>query len=512
MMTGDSRGLKRISQRFASTAALAVFLGLATPAQAADPPQNQGTSTMRGGPAAFSGIQTAGAAETTAPPDGLPPSAVSPAPPQPTSSEPPTPTAAEVSSPEDGAALRAWLSSPAAPHCALVELARRAGLIYAACGADGVLIVAPGSPPTLLDHQHLPGSVVGFAVANGKLVARVNREIQVEISAPSPTPPIAASTASAPLPLASPRGAAAVVLVTPDHVVIDLGRDDSIQLGTHIAFEDASQPGGRIVVGSVSRVSPHRARVELAVAHQIAFGSVARITLEPVTRNVERRLGGASFGLLARPFLGLASDGVGVLVDADLGYRFASPFQLRLVFAPIGSATSAQSSSTTLTGFLLASYDSPVFEAGSGLGAQTVNDSGRPISPGSGTLLPLYFRAGRIDGLNASLRLDFTLFHQEFEFTSAFFRGSVPIVPRWWLVLAAAGGSSGFSLFEAGVRRRFLGDGGSGTLDLLATAGASRIYKVEHTFQAAPGGGEFAVANTSSFSGAHLGLGFEKRF
>lgn len=307
-------------------------------------------------------------------------------------------------------------------------------------------------------------------------------------------------------------------------VQIDLGEENSLKVDQHILFLDRKRPVrtpgwyGVIAVGVVRDVNPRTAHVEVGQNEAVEPGSFAQVTTLPRSLSVlspPRTPSPFSMSLFTRPYVALNRHGGGALFEANAALHPRPQLRLELAFSPFGFAeTAAQHDIFTFTGFLAISYDSRYWQAGAGIGAQTIN-SVMIQKPGTGTLFPLLLRFGALDGLNLRLRTDVTLIYQTFRFGALRVEGRVPLQSDLWLEVAGGGGPAGYVLGEFGLRKQFSGNGGSGTNFFTITLGGTQLSRAacqpeppEFSFFSQP-----AICTTGTKpAGMHLGLGLEHRF
>jgi hypothetical protein len=146
---------------------------------------------------------------------------------------------------------------------------------------------------------------------------------------------------------------------------------------------------------------------------------------------------------------------------------------------------------------------------GIGSGAQTVNETGFLLEPGSGLTLAQIIRLGAEDGLNLSARTSIVLFHQQFDFGGMVAQAQIPVTRGYWLLLGGGGGNVGYGYGEIGLRVLMKGNGGAGSAFLTTTAGGAAVFRSDvctdsqFTFECSSG---------ASFGGPMAGVGYEWRF
>jgi hypothetical protein len=143
---------------------------------------------------------------------------------------------------------------------------------------------------------------------------------------------------------------------------------------------------------------------------------------------------------------------------------------------------------------------------GLGFGAQTVNESGFFLPPGSGVAAEQLIRLGAQDGLNISARTSIVLFHSEFEFGGMVASGQIPVTRGYWLLLNGGGGNVGYGFGEFGLRVLLTGNGLAGSKFLTISAGGAAVFKTG-TCDAF-----FLCQESINYGGPMAGVGGEWRF
>ncbi len=415
-----------------------------------------------------------------------------------------------------------WLRLPGnAAACELLQLGEFEGLIYVACGHGGLWLLRAGTPPTLVDVRSLGGRVVLLSERAGRLIAQVQRTEEYTVAQRSFAVPPAT-----PAPPARPeefgKSSGRVERRRGNRVLVDLGRDDGLRRDDRLQFLDPSPKYSWpqmlypvLGVGRVLSVDQTNAVVEVGVNEIIPEGSYAQRTLLPLSASLvspPRPPAPVQLSVLLRPLLSTDGAGGGLLLDATASYRFKSPLQLSVALSPFGVGVDRGESAFTFTGFVLASYDTRYFEAGMGVGVQTMNEL--PLRrPGTGTVLPLLARLGATDGLNLRLRSDLNMIYRDVELGALRVDAQVPLRRGLWLEFGGAGGYAGYLLGEFGVRRQFSGNGEPGSTYLTLSAGFASIsrQRCAQIFDDAFGN-SLDCQDGPAASGIHLGLGFERRF
>jgi len=423
-------------------------------------------------------------------------------------------------------------------HCSPLAEHRQANKLLIACGAAGVWEFALDDvAPRFVRSYAFAGDVVGFfSESDGRLWVKLQvleaRPFAAAGSQPAAVfPDVAAATAPAtpPLPNTPPAAAAAppsargqigrVVSSTPGEATISLGARDGIQRGDHIEFglestddqesEEAALSREVIAVGYVVNVTAKSARIRLGLNESVPVAAVATRTLGPVTGSLAappRVSGFWELELYARPFVAMDELGGGALLSGNIGYRF-NHLHLQAVLDPLGfAAVENRHSVTVANASVIASYDSQYIEMGLGLGAQTVNESGFLLSPGSGLAVAQLIRLGARDGLNLTARTSVVLFHSQFQFGGMVVSGQIPVTRGYWLLLNGGGGNVGYGYGEAGLRVLLAGNGLAGSKFLTVTAGGVGVFRAANCDEF------FACSDSASYGGPMAGIGGEWRF
>ena len=426
------------------------------------------------------------------------------------------------------ALLRAHTDALGRP-CDFKQLASQGELRFAACGAAGLwtVRVRDNVEATLLSMQDLGGAVTGFFSAEGRVWVKISSERAQPLESPQLQPGaagMAVSPAPSPsVPAASPPARRAGVLRrAPEPVPAARGRalgsededvtveleDAALPVGTRIAFASPARDERAPIVGQVVSSRAGRARVAIGTNEHVSSGSLAMATSAPVTASLiapPRAAGYWELGLVARPFLVLDDLGFGAVLDAQVGYRMHAPFHFRAALAPLAFATARSGATLPFAAVLSAAYDARLFEAGLGIGAQSVNDPGFGLDRGSGTTIAQYLRIGAVDGLQLELETYVVLFHSRFEFSTLRVRAQVPLGTRTWLHAAGGGGNLSIATGEVGLRVLTSGNGGAGSLFLTSLVGWAGVLR----------GCNALVLDGScreiSYAGPMLGVGAELR-
>jgi hypothetical protein len=416
-------------------------------------------------------------------------------------------------------------------RCELHGVASNAGLRFLACGTAGLWVgrMHPDGSANLLAERDLGGEVTGFFVRDAKLWVEITslRAQPVDLAggapaaaAPStsalevqaPLPNAAAAQlnpylgAAAPLAAATPQPAphhfshfapvkperpeGSVVRTDPGSVVVNLGTDDGVHPGDHVALYNdvheqfAESEGGvqrnLVAVGQVVSASQGHARVQLGLNEQAASGTPATPTGLPLTAALfapPRAAGVWEVAFLARPFVVLDNLGVGAFLDASVGVRMKQPVHIEAILSPLGFATAKGGAVFPAAGVITGSFDSRLFEIGLGVGGQTVTAPDISLDPGSGLTLAQRVRIGSRDGAHLEALSYVTLFHSNFMFGNIRIQGQIPIGERSWLVAAGGGGQLGLGFGEVGLRLLMVGNGGVDSFFLTSVIGGVNVFQ-----------------------------------
>lgn len=396
---------------------------------------------------------------------------------------------------------------------------------FLACGPAGLWIVRlNGDEATLVETRDLGGRVGPFFQANGRLWVEVTSVRAQEVSAGSHTvpPPPAASPPPATERVTTAPAASVPVTEIAGRIV---GRSDELVLveipgtrlkpGTHITFVSSSELEEQVyAVGRVVTSTVGRARVAIGTNELVPDNAQAFVSSAPLTSGSfapPRARGVWELGFLARPFVVLEDLGAGVVLDAHAGYHFRAPFYVEARIAPLAAGAARAGSAAAAGAFVSGAFDSQLFEVGLGLGAQTVNDPGFALDPGSGILLAQRLRLGARDGAHLTFLSYVSLFHSSFQFSSLRIEGQVPVGARTWLRLAGGGGSIGLSFGEVGLRVLMIGNGGAGSFFLTTAIGWTNLLRHCNDVPIAPGGLAARSCEPIDYNGPMLGAGGEFR-
>jgi len=414
-----------------------------------------------------------------------------------------------------------------------------------ACGSAGLWILRRDAAGgfVLLRSDDFGGPVVGLFLRDGNVWAELvrtearpvslgvedgsSRSFPVEAAEPRVKPVVVPALRSAtpapPSGVAPPRREGRVVKTLLGEVEVDLGRRDGVRFGEHIELSimTTEEVGDEhaverhvVAVGEVTTLSPGFSRVRLGVGERVPLGALARIVSDEATatRVAPPRLGGLwEVGFMVRPFIALDDLGGGVLLDGSVGYRFEGAFHLEAALQPLAYGTGADKPAITpVAAYLKASYDLALFEAGFGVGGETVYDTDFGTEPGSGTLFVQQLRFGAVDGLKLDMSSRVVLFESQFHFSGFLGTGQIPVGQRSWMLFRGGGGGSGFGFGELGVRALVKGNGDRGSVFFTGIVGGLVVFKTDTTVCRQPTF-EFECTDTVTYAGPMLGAGAEWR-
>jgi hypothetical protein len=297
-----------------------------------------------------------------------------------------------------------------------------------------------------------------------------------------------------------------------------MGSIHGVASGDHVAFEqttrervdedNAAVRRERVAVGNATTIGARHSKVQLGIDERVEVGAIARPTRDPVssTSFAPPRLGGVwHAGFIARPFLVVDNFGVGASLEGRVGYRWDSPLHIEALLQPLAIGTGRQSAIGAVAAVVTASFDARLFEAGLGIGGQSINDPSFDLRAGSGTTLAQRLRIGSVDGGMLEVFTYIVLFHSEFQFSDLHAHGQLPVGDRSWLVLNAGGGSLGMGYGELGLRVLLNGSGDRGSCFLTATIGGIHLFRSQFCSRS-----EFNCGSID-YTGPHVGVGADWR-
>lgn len=430
------------------------------------------------------------------------------------------------------ARLVARQRDPFGRSCQLQHVAGEGALRFLACGSAGLWIVRlTGDEASLIETRDMGGRVGPFFQANGRLWVEVTsvRAQEVAADSSSAAPPLPAAAAEAPAAHSStptrdvpaqpqePVRGGRILEREDEQLLVELP-GQSVKPGTHVAFLSEPQREGdeqqMYAVGRVVRSTSGRARVAIGTNEQVPEGAHAYVTNAGLSASIfsPPRAGGVwELAFLARPFVVLEDLGAGVVLDGHVGYRFQAPLYVEASLTPLALGSARAGAVGAVGAFASGSFDSQLFEVGLGLGAQTVNDPGFALDPGSGLLLAQRLRLGARDGAHLRFLSYVTLFHSNFEFSSLRVEAQIPVGARTWLRLAGGAGSVGLNFGEVGLRVLMSGNGGAGSFFLTTTIGWTHVFRHCNDVPLTSTGSAADSCEAVSYQGPMLGAGGEFR-
>lgn len=386
-------------------------------------------------------------------------------------------------------------SRPAdADNCQIVQTLRRGEQTIRACQDGRVILeernerhvrIAPGIIDALLEHDGQVWVLTRQQIASPlHSLARTQGAEEAAPSAPHPRPELHGEV------LESQRG----------RVIINLGTDDDLEVGTPIEFfedhpvelgtEQSTTRRETIAVAPIRALSEGRAEILLGLSERVPKGAQARPTSKASTARqlLPPRLGSltrTSFTL--RPFLALGTLGAGTLSDANISYHFQGPWTVEALFEPlaVGLARDANLFAITATGIV--SYDTTAFQIGLGLGATTVNSdifhlpATEKPRPELATALSQKVRLGALDGLHIQVVNSFFLSSSAFRYGGTTAQVQVPaggVGQSSWIVARGGGGYAGHAFGEIGLRVLARGNGDRGSVYFTPTLGGAQLRGV----------------------------------
>jgi hypothetical protein len=247
-----------------------------------------------------------------------------------------------------------------------------------------------------------------------------------------------------------------------------------------LVFPEPGRAEDAHVVGRITAVEGDTVRVQLGVNEHVPLGTSARGTDEPVTASriaPPRVIDVWEARAMLRPLINLGSVGGGVLAELSAGRR-TQHFHYGVTLAPLGLAGSSEDDALgTWQAYAHAAFDSLLFSAGLGLGAQAVNDTSFQAPAGSGLTLVQLLRIGSLDGLHLSSRTTAVVFHSETEFSGLEMQGQISVAREAWLIFRGGGGSQGFGFGEVALRNLMQGNGRAGSWFLEVSAGGAGLFE-----------------------------------
>lgn len=406
--------------------------------------------------------------------------------------------------------------------------------VWVACESSKLLVLQRRADEglDLIEARSIAGEVMGFFEHDGRVWARVLEEKALvvgkagEAGATPPEREVASGDVETGEKPGEQKGPSAAVHEAPVmgnvtrvsglEVEVDRGTNSGISLGARIAFADGvssvDEKRRAAVVGRVVDVTEERASVQIGLNETVQIGSKARLTDEAITgsRIAPKRAQGLwELRGILRPLLSLGDLGGGVLGEFEAGYRMRD-FHVGARVSPLGVARAGGETVSTWGGYAYGAYDSWLFSAGLGIGAQAVNDtSDDPSDPTSGLSLVQLLRLGAVDGLHLTSRIHAVVFRGETEFSSLEAQGQIPVASGAWLILRGGGGTPGHGFGEIALRNLLFGSGGRGSTFLEVSVGGAGIF--EKYCESPSAVDLFPVCSTTVVAGPLVGIGAEWR-
>jgi hypothetical protein len=403
---------------------------------------------------------------------------------------------------------------------------------YVACGAKGVLTLESRAEGfVIVERRPTSGEAVGFFEQDGKLWVRIIQERAEVVGSTTPlgpvgpvvepvTSPKSASPVTSESSSAAPASANAAVEVVGKVLEVN-GLDVSVSLGTADGITERSRlalrspnpddESARRVIGRILRVSEHRATVRLGANEIVEVGDAVRATDEPITasRVAPDRVSGvwAIRGML-RPILNIGSVGGGVLGEVQASWR-SSHFHVGASLEPVGIASAKSNTIAPWSVYAFGAFDSWLFSAGLGLGAQSVNDTGFQTDAGSGITLVQLLRIGAVDGLHLAARSRAVIFHSQTDFSGLEVEGQITVSSDAWLIFRGGGGTLGYGYGEIAIRDLISGNGRANSMFLEISIGGAGVYR--DACPPTPIVTSFDVCQSATVGGPLVGVGGEWR-
>lgn len=384
--------------------------------------------------------------------------------------------------------------------------------LLVACGAAGLWTLereAVSSAFRIVEKTEMTGSVVGFSRRGENVIvlteAKAVKAPAVEEPAPESVEKVE-NREPAQSSIYDYRQLGVVQKVGARGLIsVRVGLGERSVVGAQVAIRH--QQGEEDVIGVVEKVTSSELIVEIGMSEKVAVGDEVWTTTKPVTGSLMAPPLGDytwAWGLDLKPWLGLNQSDSGLLLQgfvsmrSDWG-RFVASVQPAVI--PLGSRTPG-AVDATIGAHAVFKYA----EFGLALGVATMNEHfANP--PGTGLVMMPSLRLGTEDGLHVRLAPSFVVHRKEYRFGSFRIQGQIPIAWGTSLLLGGGGGDSGYYVFDLGLRRLLVGNGGAGTwFGQIYVGGAGSTKTTYWTSN-----GSFMSSNESS-SGPMIGLGVENRF
>jgi hypothetical protein len=433
----------------------------------------------------------------------------------------------------DEAAVRAFVEKRPELACRVREVLVARARVWVACGEAGYLVLLRGPEGLLLqDARRVEGEVSGFFVQEGRIWARIIEERAVVVGRErglertTSLPALGAKLEPEEESDRTPADAGAsdtsgivvgeVTKVDGLTVEINIGSAHGVSMGSRIAISDGLARGQRqqlrkaVIIGKVVDLDEEGARVRIGVNEHAEVGASARPTTEQLTGSrvaPDRATGLWELRGMVRPLLSLGAFGGGVIADLEAGYR-TRHFHFGARLGPSGVAGADDSETvTTWATYLFGAYDSWVFSAGLGIGAQAVNITDELSDQGSGLTLVQLLRLGAVDGLHLTSRTHAVVFRSQTQFAGLEMQGQISVSSDAWLILRGGGNDSGYGYGEVAIRNLLTGNGGRDSVFLEVSVGGAAIIE-EYCAEAS---GFSVECSSESVGGPLVGVGAEWR-
>jgi hypothetical protein len=231
-------------------------------------------------------------------------------------------------------------------------------------------------------------------------------------------------------------------------------------------------------------------------------------TLARIAAPASARPAANRFELKLQPFLGLTGNSWGSLGEARFEHDFSFPLTVGAELSPFALASSGQGAGAMAQARVTAAFSTQYLAVGLGVGGQ-LQRFGR-----NGLSLAPTLRLGRRDGLSLFVEYAYSVAPNRYTgkrtvgFSNVMGTLRVPLTETLALQLDAGLNLQAWAFTTVGLRQRFSGDGGPGTLYVNAALGAAWVLdRGPCDYESAVPCGRSAM----SF-GPTIAFGFELRF
>ncbi|NRA34028.1 MAG: hypothetical protein HRU17_11875 [Polyangiaceae bacterium] len=358
-------------------------------------------------------------------------------------------------------------------------------------------------------------------------------------SPPAPITPVEATPVAAPAkptpkapapprPAGPSRAAVKIAKIFNGQVLLDAGKNAGLRAGDRfrvVRGEQISDEGGafdgerEVGVLVVDSVSPTAARARIWRGDRVLPGD----RLEPANKKTDASLvyprqlfGFVETEVHVRPILNVGETGFGTIVDANATY-YAEDYYVGLRSQPFGIGRTGGRTAFTQTLLAEGGYNSRPFAIGLGVGLTSVfgdlsdmfeitsisddefglarrdeTQSGPQWEESTQELQHAFalnqrVRLGAMDGLNLTVANTLLYFsgsdanepneeHDGFTYAGTNAKLTIPLAQRADLFLEGGGGVSGYAFGAIGVFGWIRGNGGPGSLGMLASAGGAGVW------------------------------------